>query len=94
MASAGLYYNNNEPKLGKSLLYGANRRMGSSPHDYGVQARTLIMRTAVLMIQHKIKLTPANYVNILSQPKKPNDPPAGQAPNLMGWLREINGDKF
>lgn len=94
MRSAGLYYKNNESKLGRNLLHGANRNMETEPVDYAIQCRTIIVKIALLMIKDNIKLNVSNYRNYLSKKIKPTDPAPGEAPNLYGWLVELCGARF
>jgi len=43
-------YKNEEYKMGKSIFKGANVEMAKDPFDYGIHARSLLIKIASLMI--------------------------------------------
>jgi len=61
-------YSNEEYKMGKSLFKGASVEMAKDPFDYGIQARSLLIKIASLMIKHKVYLTADNFVNLCKAP--------------------------
>jgi hypothetical protein len=68
--------------------------MKVKPEDYGTQARTLLVKTALLMIKHKINLNADTFKDKMSRKKKPADSASGEAPSVIGWLIELHGKRF
>jgi len=53
----GLFYKDEEHKLGKNLKNGASMHMMTNPTDYGIKARTHLLKIASLMMKYRIFLT-------------------------------------
>ena len=76
--------------FGRDIKNGASVEMKRAAKDYGIQARTILLKIASLMIHHKINLNVENYRDLCSIPKRPRDPPAGQAMGALGWFVELS----
>ena len=76
--------------FGRDIKNGASVEMKRAAKDYGIQARTILLKIASLMIHHKINLNVDNYRDLCSLPKRPGDPPAGQAMGALGWFVELS----
>ena len=75
----GLLYNNDEQKIGKNIYKGASMDMMRDPKDYGIQARTHLLKIASLMVRHNIQLTNENYIDPCHMPRSDKDKPRGKA---------------
>lgn len=86
----GLLYAGDENKLKKNIYKGASMDMERDPKDYGIQARTHLLKIASLMIKHNIKLTHENFFDPCHFPSHPKDKPRGKRMGLLGWLIELS----
>lgn len=84
-----LYYAGDEAGLDRDMMNGAAIRMRRPAKEYGIQARTLLLKIASLMIHYRVRLTTENFRNPCSVPKRARDPPRGRAPGVLGWLAEL-----
>ena len=86
----GMFYEADEHKLGKSLLKGASMDMVRDPKDYGIQARSHLLKIATLMVRHNIKLTNENYIDPCHMPKTSKEKPRGKALGILGWIIDLS----
>lgn len=68
---AGLFYTNDEHKVGRNLRDGANIEMRREAENYGIEARTLIIKLAGLALKHDVQLNAENYVDPSKYAKSP-----------------------
>jgi len=85
-----LLYAGDEGILGRDMKNGVSVEMKRAARDYGIQARALLIKIASLMIHNNVNLNVDNYRDLCSVPKRPRDPPRGQAMGTLGWLVELN----
>ena len=86
----GLFYSNDEQQLSKNIYKGATVDMDMDPKDYGIKARTHLLKIASLMVKHNIQLTKENYIDPCHFPKNEKDKPKGKATGVLGWLIELS----
>lgn len=67
-----MFYNGQERPLGKNISKGASVDMNRDPKDYGIQARTHLLKVASLMIKHKVHLTTETFYDLASLQKRPS----------------------
>ena len=72
-----LLYAGDEGILGRDMKNGVSVEMKRAAKDYGIQARTLLLKIATLMIHNNVNLNVDNYRDLCSEPVKPQDPPRG-----------------
>ena len=58
-----LFYQGDEEKLGANIKNGINAKMNVNPEIYGKEARTLIFKICLMMMEKGIKLNSSNFVD-------------------------------